>query len=411
MTGRLVLAGAVMALSGGRALSQEPTPASLAVSTYERGTAVAVAVRAPAGSRYDEPGLEGTAWLLGKVLESEANGALDTAGALVSVSVDRNDAVLTLLSVPEAWPDALAVVLDLVLRGELDARSIESARADLLADLSFEGNAPVRAFETEVPKMLAPLDLEWSRPARGGLASVARMDRDNLTRFRDERYRTDVLSVAVVGAVRAADVLAWLRRPAAVDLAHIPRAPVLETHAWQEGSRTHLVQEVTSAWIAVAYPVHPSTERTTLELLGHVIQEDLTPSPPDPDVYNAGVRVDDTPGGTVLVVESTVSPEAAGRWEARVLDVVRDLAREPLEEAFFRWRRRRFRAVRLLEEAAPERKAVRLTHDLTTQGIRRDLSDEIWSQDADGVWRAARTLGDPRVLVLGPDLTGDRSPG
>jgi hypothetical protein len=116
------------------------------------------------------------------------------------------------------------------------------------------------------------------------------------------------------------------------------------------------------------------------------------------------VRIEETPAGTVLIVEASVFPEAAERWEARILGAMEGLATQATPDDFFGWGRRRFRAARFLEEAAPELEARRITADLLREGRVRDLADEIWSLGPDAVLAAARALGPPRVFLLGPDL-------
>lgn len=141
--------------------------------------------------------------------------------------------------------------------------------------------------------------------------------------------------------------------------------------------------------------------------MAHLLKEELDPTPPPPDRYNLDVRIQDTPRGPVLVVEAAVFPESADRWEQRILSVVRELADEEMGEDFFRWRRRRFRAARLLEEAAPEREAQRMAADLLRHGRVRNLGLEIWGLDALALQHAARSLGAPRIFLLGPDLGQD----
>ena len=118
------------------------------------------------------------------------------------------------------------------------------------------------------------------------------------------------------------------------------------------------------------------------------------------------VRVEETPAGAVLMVEASVFPESAERWEARILGAMEGLATQVTPDDFFAWRRRRFRAARLVEEAAPEVEARRITADLLRDGRMRDLGVEIWSLRPEAVQAAARALGPPRIMLLGPDLAG-----
>jgi hypothetical protein len=176
--------------------------------------------------------------------------------------------------------------------------------------------------------------------------------------------------------------------------------------AWITGDRRRQVEDVTSTWMEVAYPAPPEVPRIRLELIAHLLDEELDPTPPAPDRYSVDVSLEETPRGPVLVVKATVFPEATARWEARITGAVRRLAEEPIPEDFFRWRRRRFRTARLLEEAQPGAEAARMAADLLRDGAVRDLGLEIWGLDPAAVGEAARALGEPRIFILGPDLGG-----
>jgi hypothetical protein len=174
------------------------------------------------------------------------------------------------------------------------------------------------------------------------------------------------------------------------------------------GERFDRLQDITNSWIAVAWPVAPGVSRTSLEFLAHLLAELLDPNPPDPDRYSLDVHIEDTPEGPVVMVEAAVFPEAADRWEARILSAVDRLAGRTMDEDFLGWRRRRFRTARLLAESRPEEEAVRIARDLVRSGAPRALSIEIWDLDAQDLNQAARALGEPRILRLGPDLGHDQ---
>ena len=66
--------------------------------------------------------------------------------------------------------------------------------------------------------------------------------------------------------------------------------------------------------------------------------------------------------------------------------------------------RRRFRNQMLVREGTPEEAALRRALDLQREGRVRPLLDEIWEVGPRELAEAAQELGDPRVLVMGPDL-------
>jgi hypothetical protein len=185
-----------------------------------------------------------------------------------------------------------------------------------------------------------------------------------------------------------------------------PAAP-----AWSEGERIRLVRDVTSGWIAAAYPIEPSSARTAVEFVAHRARSELMTQPPAPGLFSMDIELQALPGGgDALLVRAAVLPDALDQWEARILETMGRISNEVLEPGFLRFHRRRFRNVRLVEDAAPEIEGLRSALDLMRDGRIRDLPAEIWGLDSEGSGRAAAALGPPRVLVFGPDLEGDGRP-
>jgi hypothetical protein len=134
------------------------------------------------------------------------------------------------------------------------------------------------------------------------------------------------------------------------------------------------------------------------------VQEALSPSPPDPGVFNVQVHVEDTPDGPVLVVEAAVMPEVSELWERRILAAVAKL-KDQADDVFFRQQRRRFRSAILLREGEPEAAALRMALDLAREGRVRPLQDEIWAIGPKDLAKATDDLQEPRVLLMGPDMS------
>jgi hypothetical protein len=296
---------------------------------------------------------------------------------------------------------------------------VDDRRAELLERLTFEAGSPILDFEREAVGLFAEPGSPWSRPARGTTASVAAIAVSTLQGYRSAHYRREAAALAVVGPVEASPPP--LEEPDSVpaeadsvavqtdslpsgEVADRPAASVPRDVPWLVGDRVNLVRDVTSTWITVGYPVPPELPRTHLELVAHLLMEELDPVPPDPDRYDVAVRIDQTPRGSVLLIEATVFPEAADRWEQRVLGEVQRMAEARIPDDFFRWRRRRFRTARLLEQAAPEAEAARITSDLLREGIARNMDVAIWELDAAALQAAAASLGEPRIFRYGPDL-------
>lgn len=379
-----------------------PTLEGVAVLPRSRGTLVATAIVVPVGSAADPTGGPGTAAALAEVMAAGARRRLPPA-AEVGVVVDRDWTAFTLLVPRERWRDALATLTSSLFREPVPGDLVAPVLADLMARFRFEAGAPVREFEQELYGVLTSAAHPWARPPRGDPAVVGSLGSGALESFRRTHWERGAARVGVVGPLdpveaRAAVAAAGLGgRPAA------PR-PASDDRAWDDGRRVLLEREVTNAWIGVLFPAPRDVSRTLLEAVAHRITEELNPSPPAPGVFAATARVEEAPDGPVLVVEAAVFPESAATWERRIVELV-DAMDEPVQPSFFRWQRRRFRSWRLLQEAAPEDEARRVALDLLRLGRVRDLPAEIWALTPTAVAEAADDLGEPRIVVLGPELS------
>ena len=412
---RVLLASACLAaaLLEATPVRAQGAPAYARESFHEHAhaTTVAVGLRLHAGSQDDVPGREGTAWLLGRVLEAQAERALSWSGATVTVSVERATTLVTLLAIPGEWEEAWSKVDSVLFVAPLDGAEVEARRRELLDRLSFEAGSPVEVFQAEAAGLLAEPGSPYARPPRGTRQSVPAVTSADLAAYRSGHYRREAAVRSVVGPVPSGGIAPAVVPADTAAADTVGAEPAFSGAlpggvAWVTGDRVSEFQDVTSTWMTVAYPVPSALPRTHLELLAHLLREELDPTPPDPDRYSVVVRLEETPRGAVLLVEATVFPEATRRWEERITGAVRRLAENPIPDDFFRWRRRRFRTARLLEESSPELEAARATADLLRDGTVRDLGVEIWGLEGGAVQDAARSLGPPRVFLLGPDLGG-----
>jgi hypothetical protein len=163
---------------------------------------------------------------------------------------------------------------------------------------------------------------------------------------------------------------------------------------------------VTNIWIGAAFPARRDTPRTVLEFLLLRLEDELNPVPRDPGLYGASVRLEDLPDGPALIVEAAVLPEDLKRWEERIERVLIGLEARYDDDAFFELHKREFRNAALTRDAAPEAEGLRMAMDLMRDGSPRELSAEIDEMSSQQVLRAMDSLGQPRVLVFGPELGG-----
>ncbi|MFQ5537002.1 MAG: hypothetical protein ACE5GJ_06075 [Gemmatimonadota bacterium] len=368
---------------------------------------VAVAVlRIPAGSAQDQEGFEGTAHLLGLERAEGLRAVLDTTRAVVRVRVDRTATRFTVLALPAYQETVLAALDSVVFSAPTDVDLFEAVRARARARLRFEAGSPVEEFRNQTAALIAGASHPWSTPVEGTGESLARLSPLSLDLYRRSWYHRASAALAVVGpaGMSPGGTAPATRVPAPGT--EVTPAPDSTATAWVRGDTIRITREITNAWVAVAVPLPRGFPRTPGEFLAHILREDLDPVPPDPDVYGVEVRIEDSPGGPVLLLEGATAAEGAERFLTRAVSALESLAETPIPEDFFRWRRRRFRARVLLGEAAPERQGARMAADLLRTGMTRRMDEEIWALTPGRVRDLAARLASPRVLIVGPDLAG-----
>ncbi len=392
---------------------------------------VVVSASLPFGTGHDPQGQEGSAWVLAHSVVEGSRAPLErmSSDLRAEVGVGRTD--FTLVAPSEVWAEAWKVLSDALFAGGFPDDAISEVRSGLEEQLRFEAGSPGRAFRDEAQRFFYGQDHPWARAPQGSLDSVTRISSDAVRRLQREHLVPGRASVAVVGRttpeyvsrfigpleqhrdrpedapLAAADSL----RPPVETLIPEPSPSPAPTMAWARGERSLLVREVTSTWIAVALPVPGGAPRIPLEMLAFTIREDLTPATGDPGLYWLRVALDDGPAGELLRISAAVDPGAADRWEARILESVHSARTITTPDPFFQWQRRRFRNRRLLDDASGVADAQRTLSDVLLGTAPEDVFQKIWDLSPADVRSVAESLGEPKVLVFGPDLTGEAGQG
>ena len=101
-------------------------------------------------------------------------------------------------------------------------------------------------------------------------------------------------------------------------------------------------------------------------------------------------------------------PEEAEDWARRILDVVEEVAHEPMLEDRFEARLRRYRGERLHALSGPEDRARELARELLVYGETNGLAAGLEEMTVERLRAAVARLSAPIVLFLGPfqDETG-----
>jgi hypothetical protein len=96
--------------------------------------------------------------------------------------------------------------------------------------------------------------------------------------------------------------------------------------------------------------------------------------------------------------------EEASDWAERVAAAIPAIAANSMLDDIFENHLRRFRGIRLMRLAAPEDRAREAARQLLVEGRLVGITPELDDMTLDRVRAAARTLGRPAVLLLGPTL-------
>ena len=371
-------------------------------------SAVTVTLSFAGGYGDDAPAAEGTAWLLGMVLERAAHANLAETGAVADIEVEGDHTWVTLLTTSSDWASAYGVLTRTLLTDPLDPALAEETRADLSGQVFFQRDAPVRAFELEAQRML--LGAARARAPMGTPSSVSGMTVEALEATRARIYRLDRARVAVVGGVAPAEgasvvgahrTMAWPGEQGWV-VEGAPLPPRAHGWTWEAGGRTSVADDITNNWILAAYPFSGESPRRPMEFLAHLIAEQIVINPPAPGLISRRVEVRELPGGPVLQVTIAAQWPTVRAWEQRIVDTVERLSARNLPSDDLILHHRRFRSARTLELAEPEREGRRLLIEAQTDGGPGELLAPLQGLSSEGVRRAAADLGEPRVLVYGP---------
>ena len=198
----------------------------------ENSSAPAVTINATllAGSIYDPPDLPGLAYVTGRVIDrgTERRSAdvlaeqLDERGVSLKAGTTRHTMTISCTSLSVDFPDALGIVLEVLRRPVFPPAELTKRRAEAITRLrQDEDNPSVRA-AVMLSTLLYGAEHPYGRPAKGTSETIERIAREQLVEFHARYVRPSVLSLAVVGDVRAEEVVDrvaaelgdWTGRPA-----------------------------------------------------------------------------------------------------------------------------------------------------------------------------------------------------
>jgi zinc protease len=178
---------------------------------------VLVGVRA--GAYYDPAGREGTAALVGRVLDrgtttrsaTEIADALDGCGASLSVIAGRHQLTVSATCLSEDVEAIFSLVADLVRHPQFDEREVATRRAELLTAILQDEDDPAAVAVDVLMSRLYPGHPYGRRP-RGTPQTVEQIGREQLTAFHRAWFTPQGTTVVVVGDVDADQMIREVTR-------------------------------------------------------------------------------------------------------------------------------------------------------------------------------------------------------
>jgi predicted Zn-dependent peptidase len=363
----------------------------------ESGTPVVAAeVLIAVGPADEAEGKEGITYLTARAVTAPILPVLDSLAARLDVEQHKDAVSFTVTAAPDNWQEAMRTLLVALFRDPVDSVATVRQRAATVAELQAREVSPADALAREVDAAVFGEDHPWGRPAVGTARTVGRISVREVDAFLRSGFTADRALVALVGPVdRGAGraVEAFMDpgplRVTEVDAPARAEEPVRQPY------------EAITAWVAAVYPFAPDADEEAVRMLARLAIDRVSFGTLRPQVYDARVEVVRHAGGGELRLQMVVPPREAEEWAGRLTDAVGQLARAPLDEPVFAERLRRFRGERLLELETPEARARALARAALLGASTARLTD-LDGLTAARLHAAARALGDPVVVFLGP---------
>ena len=177
---------------------------------------VAFALLLPAGSIADPPGQPGLAFFTAQMLaegtasrsSQEIANAFEFIGARLSVETRREASILSAETLTRHWPEALALLADVVQNPTFPENELERVRREHLTDLRRGKDDPTFTAEQLIPGLIFGRASRYGHPTIGTEDSVAAFTREQLAGHYRDCYGPAAANLLVVGDVSLDDAVA-----------------------------------------------------------------------------------------------------------------------------------------------------------------------------------------------------------
>ena len=393
---RVALVGLLLGLGASQAAAQS----RVAVLSEPGTPVVATEILLAVGPADEEDDLAGLAFLAARTVVAPILPVLDSLGAHLTVTPQKDALSFSIVSAPDAWQESTELLAEVLFNDPPSTSAMEREREAIVRELEGRTANPADAATRAMDRAFFGSSHPWGRPTIGTPESVRRINFADLGEFLRNNFTPGRAFAATSGPVEPASATAHLqpllgtRSAAPVEL--IPFRPAERPVRIEYNSIT--------TWVGASFRFPETADEDVMRFIAFLAARELAPSPAQRSVYNVESEVVTRVGGGEIRLQVVVPPEEAEDWEERMTDVIADLLATPLPEDVYAGLLRRFRGERLMELASPEERAHAAARQLLIQGEVGELAPSIDGLTAQVVREAAASLGPPTVVVLGPTL-------
>jgi zinc protease len=181
--------------------------------------AVTIHARILAGCLH-EPARPGLAYLTAKLLDrgtalrpaDRMAVELEDRGVALKVRASRHAISLTATCLAEDLPQIVTIVADVLRAPSFPAEQLHRRRGELITGLRQDDDNPFLRAGDALVRLLYGADHPYGRPLKGTVASLSRIERQELVDYHARRFRPSTVTLAIVGDVAPADAAALVER-------------------------------------------------------------------------------------------------------------------------------------------------------------------------------------------------------
>lgn len=348
----------------------------------------------------EEEGTEGITYLAARSVTAPILADLDSLGAVLSINPQKDAISFTVIAAPDAWEEATALLVEALFRDPPLAATVDRERRAVAEELRGRSANPADAATREADQAFFGLGHPWGRPTVGTPGSIERLLFEEVQAHLRDNFTPDRVFAAVAGPVEEREVMRHL-----VGLLGSTVPAPLEVDPYRPAERP--VREdynSITTWVTASYAFPETADLEAIRFAAYLASEELSFSPSQRSIYNVASEVEPRAGGGEVRLQVVIPPEETEAWEERISEVLENLASQTMPRDVFDMHLRRFHGIRVLALMSPEDRAHEAARQLLVAGRFDGLVPDLSEMTQQRVRDAARSLGDPTIVLLGPVL-------